>query len=64
VLDYIQVVRDAKVRKLYVPTLGYENIRCLEVAVHGAVVVKVIQSLENLDHTTRHLFLAYLAKLL
>jgi hypothetical protein len=54
VLDYIQVVRDAKVRKLYVPTLGYENIRCLEVGVHGAVVVKVFQSLENLSHTTRN----------
>jgi hypothetical protein len=37
--------------------LSHEDIRCLEVAVHDAVVVEVIQTLEDLDHISRHQFL-------
>lgn len=56
-LDCAQVERDAKVGELHFPILGYENIRCLEVAVHDAVLVEVIQTLEDLRYITRHQFL-------
>lgn len=57
VLDFTQVERNATVRKLHFPILGHENVRCLEVAVHDAVVVEVIETLEDLNHITRHQFL-------